>query len=39
MLLSNKKKITRWFLEFEVKGKRKQGQPNKTWKTQVEKES
>ena len=26
-------------LEFEVKGKRKRGQPKKTWKTQVEKES
>ena len=26
-------------LEFEVKGKRKQGRPKKTWKTQVEKES
>ena len=26
-------------LEFEVMGKRKQGQPKKTWKTQVEKES
>ena len=24
---------------FEVKGKRKRGQPKKTWKTQVEKES
>ena len=23
-------------LEFEVKGKRKQGRPKKTWKTQVE---
>ena len=27
-----------WSL-FEVKGKRRQGQPRKTWKTQVEKES
>ena len=26
-------------LEFEVKVKRKQGQPKKTWKMQVEKES
>ena len=26
-------------LEFEVRGKRKPGQPKKTWKTQVEKES
>ena len=26
-------------LEFEVTGKRKQGWPKKTWKTQVEKES
>ena len=26
-------------LEFEVKGKRRQGRPKKTWKTQVEKES
>ena len=26
-------------LEFEVKGKRKQGRPKKTWKMQVEKES
>ena len=25
-------------LEFEVKGKRKRGQPKKTWKMQVEKE-
>ena len=25
-------------LEFEVRGKRKQGRPKKTWKTQVEKE-
>ena len=25
--------------EFEVKGKRKRGQPKKAWKTQVEKES
>ena len=26
-------------MEFEGKGKRKQGQPKKTWKTQMEKES
>ena len=26
-------------MEFEVKGKRKQGQPRKMWKMQVEKES
>ena len=26
-------------LEFEVRGKRKQGRPKKTWKTQMEKES
>ena len=26
-------------LEIEVKGKRKQGRPKKTWKTQMEKES
>ena len=26
-------------MEFEVKGKRKQGRPKKTWKMQVEKES
>ena len=26
-------------LEFEVKGKRRRGQPKKMWKTQVEKES
>ena len=31
--------VLRKVLEFEVKGKRKRGQPNKTWKTQVEKES
>ena len=31
--------VLRKALEFEVKGKRKQGQPKKTWKTQVEKES
>ena len=30
--------ILRKVLEFEVKGKRKQGRPKKTWKTQVEKE-
>ena len=31
--------VLRKGLEFEVKGKRKRGQPKKTWKTQVEKES
>ena len=30
--------VLRKVLEFEAKGKRKQGQPKKTWKTQVEKE-
>ena len=31
--------VLRKVLEFEVKGKRKRGQPRKTWKTQMEKES
>ena len=31
--------VLRKALEFEVKGKRKQGRPKKTWKMQVEKES
>ena len=31
--------VLRKVLKFEVKGKRKQGQPKKTWKMQVEKES
>ena len=31
--------VLRKAIEFEVKGKRKQGPPKKTWKTQVEKES
>ena len=31
--------VLRKALQFEVKGKRKGGQPKKTWKTQVEKES
>ena len=31
--------VLRKALEFEVKGKRNRGQPKKTWKTQVEKES
>ena len=31
--------VLRKALEFELKGKRKRGQPKKTWKTQVEKES
>ena len=30
--------VLRKALEFEVKGKSKQGQPKKTWKTQVEKQ-
>ena len=31
--------VLRKALEFEVKGKRKRGQPKKTWKMQLEKES
>ena len=31
--------VLRKALEFEVKDKRKRGQPKKMWKTQVEKES
>ena len=31
--------VLRKVLEFEVKGKRKRGRPNKAWNTQVEKES
>ena len=31
--------VLRKALEFEVKGKRKRGQPRKTWRSQVEKES
>ena len=31
--------VLRKVLEFEVKGKRKQGRPKKTWKMQEEKES
>ena len=31
--------VLRKMLEFEGKGKRKRGQPKKTWKMQVEKES
>ena len=31
--------VLRKALEFEVRVKRKRGRPNKTWKTQVEKES
>ena len=31
--------VLRKELEFEVKGKRKRGRPNNSWKTQVEKES
>ena len=31
--------VLRKVLEFEAKGKRKQGRPKKTWKMQVEKES
>ena len=32
-------RVLRKALEFEVKSNWKQGQPKKTWKTQVEKES
>ena len=31
--------VLRKVLEFEVRGKSKQGRPKKTWKMQVEKES
>ena len=31
--------VWRKALEFEVKGKRRQGRPRKMWKTQVERES
>ena len=31
--------VLRRALEFEMKSKRKRGQPKKTWKMQVEKES
>ena len=31
--------VLRKVLEFEVKGKRKRGQPKKKWKMQVEKDS
>ena len=31
--------VLRKALKFEMKAKRKRGQPKKTWKTQVEKES
>ena len=31
--------VLRKALQFEVKGKRKRGQPKKTWKTHVEKKS
>ena len=31
--------VLRKVLEFEVKGKRKQGRPKKAWKTQVDKKS
>ena len=31
--------VLRKVLEYEVRGKRKQGRPKKTWKMQVEKES
>ena len=36
MLRRDDRHVLRKALEFEVKGKRKQGRPNKTWKTQVE---
>ena len=39
VLRSDDGHVLRKALEFEVKGKRKRGQPKKTWKTQVEKES
>ena len=38
-VLRNDGHVLRKALEFEVRGKRKRGQPKKTWKTQVEKES
>ena len=31
--------VLRKALELEVKGKRRRGQPRRTWKTQVERES
>ena len=39
MLRRDDGNVLRKALEFEMKGKRKQGQPKKTWKMQVEKES
>ena len=39
MLRRDDRHVLRKALEFEVKGKRKRGRSNKTWKTQVEKES
>ena len=39
MLRRNGGHVVRKALEFEVKGKRRRGQPRKTWKTQVERES
>ena len=39
VLRRNDGHVLRKALDFEVKGKRKRGQPKKTWKTQVEKES
>ena len=38
VLRRDDRNVLRKPLEFEVKGKRKQGLPKKTWKTQVEKE-
>ena len=39
MLRRDDGQVLRKALEFEVKGKRKRGQPKKMWKMQVEKES
>ena len=39
MLRKDDGHVLRKVLEFEVKGKRKRGQLNKTWQMQVEKES
>ena len=39
MLRRDDRHVLRKALEFEVKGKRKQGRRKKTWKMQVDKES
>ena len=39
MLRRDDEHVLRKALEFEVKSKKKQRRPKKTWKTQVEKES